>query len=85
LLVTPDTFFACDTAVFKVNHKVQSAPSPNYSNVWSVGTSNSSGSTFGVNTSGTLILTTTSEDGCYIDKDTIIVTIGQTPDPASIN
>jgi hypothetical protein len=77
----PDTFFACDTAVFKVNHKVQSAPSPNYSNVWSVGTSNSSGSTFGVNTSGTLILTTTSEDGCYIDKDTIIVTIGQTPAP----
>lgn len=77
----PDTINACDSAQFKVNHKVQDFGSPIYSNVWNTGTSYDNGFSVSVTSSSTLILTTTSDDGCYIDKDTIVVNIGPTPAP----
>jgi hypothetical protein len=80
----PDTINACDSAYFKVNHKVQDYPSPNYLNTWSMGNSYDNGFSVTVGTSGPLILTTSSADGCYIDKDTIIVNINQTPPPPLI-
>jgi len=84
-----DTVFACDSIRFKVNHKEQDYISPNYVNSWSMGTSyDNNFSVWLVDTTGsttnTLILTTSSEDGCYIDKDTVIVHIGKTPDPPLI-
>lgn len=75
----PDTANICDSAYFKVNHKVQDNVSPKYINTWSMGTSNDNGFSVSITTPGTLILTTSSEDGCYIDKDTLVVNIGQTP------
>ncbi len=79
MVCLPDTVNACDSASFKVNHKVQDYVSPNYTNIWSIGTSADNGSSVTINTSGTLVLTTSSVDGCYVDKDTIVVNIGQTP------
>jgi hypothetical protein len=81
MVCSDDTVNVCDSAQFKVNYKVQENASPTFTNTWSMGTSYDNGFSVSINTPGTLIMTSTSADGCYIDKDTLVINISESPDP----
>lgn len=79
-----DTVNACDSIQFKANYKTQSIVSPVFNNSWNIGTVFGNGESVRLYNSGTLILTTSSADGCYVNSDTVVVNIGQSPVPPLI-
>ena len=76
----PDTVKACDNVSFSLNFKTGNPRrySPKYDWSWNIGGSDTIVS---IDTTSQLILSTSTKDGCYVNKDTVMVIVNYSPDP----